>query len=152
MARCQDCNKFVSLDTGGDPDFSIDNVEIHEPAAGNTPAELTGTVTMYLSCSECGMELKSISLDANIGLSLPTEPPNGGEWEPDSEWDVSDESADSVEERVVEYPGKRGRTKKVTEYGSEVTVTMSRPIKGNGTYDVQASTWVGAPSGDWEDC
>ncbi len=49
MARCSDCNKFVSLELGDSPDMNLDIDD-----EGN----ITGDVTITRNCAECGTEMK----------------------------------------------------------------------------------------------
>lgn len=58
MARCPDCNKFVSYDEQ-EPDVNIDVV----PNADHTSLVISGTVTVTLPCAECGTELKTYEFE-----------------------------------------------------------------------------------------
>jgi hypothetical protein len=53
MARCPDCNKFVSY---GDIETEIENEEISDTT-------LSANVTVYLTCGDCGTQLRQACLD-----------------------------------------------------------------------------------------
>jgi len=59
MARCTDCNKFVSLELGDNPDMNID---IDEEGV------ITGDVTITRNCAECGTEMKEGKFDVNVTI------------------------------------------------------------------------------------
>ena len=56
--RCPDCNKFVSLDTDGDPEVELE--------ADETTGEVTGTVRIVNACGECGAELTEATFDVDV--------------------------------------------------------------------------------------
>ncbi len=53
MARCSNCNKFVSY---GDPEVEVDDSEVNDDA-------LSATIRVVLTCADCGDELRETSLD-----------------------------------------------------------------------------------------
>jgi hypothetical protein len=58
MARCPDCNKFVSLDSEQDPECSLDVDE---------SGEVTGSIQIANACAECGTEMFTAEFDAATG-------------------------------------------------------------------------------------
>jgi hypothetical protein len=56
--RCPDCNKFVPLDTDGDPEVELE--------ADETTGEVTGTVRIVNACQECGAELTESTFDVDV--------------------------------------------------------------------------------------
>ena len=60
MARCPDCNKFVSYDDSQDPEPNVDV---------DPEGRISGDVRVFLACSECGTELKEGSFDIEKDLS-----------------------------------------------------------------------------------
>jgi len=64
MARCPDCNKFVSYDDGTEPEAEADVDET---------GHITGTVRIALTCAECGTELREASFDLDVDLSAAVE-------------------------------------------------------------------------------
>jgi hypothetical protein len=59
--RCSDCNKFVSFDDTNEPEADDADVD----AEGH----VSGTVRVYLTCAECGTELKEASFDLNVDMT-----------------------------------------------------------------------------------
>lgn len=59
MARCGDCNRFVSLETEVS-DFSIDI---------DDDGNVTGDVTLTRNCAECGSELQEGKADVEASLA-----------------------------------------------------------------------------------
>lgn len=64
MARCPDCNKFVSYDDSTEPEVDADVDET---------GHVTGTVRVVLTCAECGAELREASFDLDVDLSAEVE-------------------------------------------------------------------------------
>lgn len=72
MARCENCNKFVSYDepevesieAGGDPDVTVTDDKYN--------VYVEGDVRVVLNCADCGSELKSTDIDwaCNVDLAL----------------------------------------------------------------------------------
>ena len=60
MARCPDCNKFVSLDSEQDPEVSIDVDE---------EGHVTGSVQIANACEQCGTEMYTAEFDVNVSTS-----------------------------------------------------------------------------------
>lgn len=57
MARCPDCNKFVSTDSEQDPEVSIDVDE---------NGEVTGSIQIANACAECGTEMHTADFDVCV--------------------------------------------------------------------------------------
>ncbi len=56
--RCPDCNKFVSLECGDEPEAEL---EVSDGV-------VTGTVRLVRNCAECGTELKEASFDVEVEI------------------------------------------------------------------------------------
>jgi hypothetical protein len=149
MARCPDCNKFVSDEVSEDlsTDFTIDEVR-DEAKLSDDPAELrevvvvvSMTTNVERNCMECGTTVKQLQYEGSteVTLNLP-DPPRDGDGEPleigedgkplvygeaDRRWD---EYAFDVEEdgTEVEEGGKKSKpTLKLTANG-----TIKASVKG----------------------
>lgn len=59
--RCSDCNKFVSFDDSNEPE--ADDADI------DAEGRVSGTVRVYLTCAECGTELKEASFDLDVDMT-----------------------------------------------------------------------------------
>jgi len=119
--RCPDCNKFVPYGLDSDPEVDL---EIHQPVDGGvTPSvEITGTVRIALTCEECGGELKESTFElSDVTIPVPLTPPDGSDWEPDSEWELVTDSADGIDQSSE---GK-GRGAK-TFYGTSMELEVVR--------------------------
>lgn len=60
MARCNDCNKFVSYDDSTEPE--VENIDI-------TPDAITGEIRIVLNCAECSNELREGRFEFDIDIS-----------------------------------------------------------------------------------
>jgi hypothetical protein len=60
MARCPDCNKFVSLDSEQDPEVSIDV---------DGEGHVTGSFSIMNACQDCGTEMFTSEFDVNVSAS-----------------------------------------------------------------------------------
>lgn len=116
MARCNDCNKFVSYDEDAEPE--VDSADV-------TGDELTVEVRRILNCSECSTELKSASftIEVNLGEQEVQPPATANEsWTPcedGHEWEGEDDL-------TVENNDRRETTKeKMLKSGKKVI----KPIK-----------------------
>lgn len=67
--RCQDCNKFVSLENG---DIEIARIELAYTAGCWPHALVMARATHYRDCAECGLQMKSIEveLEKEIDITL----------------------------------------------------------------------------------
>jgi len=88
--RCQDCNKFVSLEMG-DPE--IDSSEVNDNV-------IQGTVRLVKQCSECGQEMESAYPEFEIDIQEHV--PEGKEegehdMQEDCEWSIESEEAEQSE-------------------------------------------------------
>jgi len=59
--RCSDCNKFVSFDDSNDPEADDADVDAE--------GRVSGTVRVYLTCAECGTELKEANFDLDVDMT-----------------------------------------------------------------------------------
>lgn len=92
MARCPDCNKFVSDEVNEDvePDFTIDEVRDEEKLSDDPaePREVVVVVSMTANvernCAECGTTLKQLEYSGvtEVTLYLPDPPRGEDEGEP----------------------------------------------------------------------
>jgi len=147
MARCAECNKFVSYDQA-DPE--VDNLEIE----GNT---VSATIRIVNNCDQCGTELREATLEPTIEVEIPDEHiDEGKEWcetckEP--QWVLPDgthkcrEHLLTVEEENSERTDRqegKGRYAK-TFYGATVFFSVGcscgemEVINGDLSDDIQAS-------------
>lgn len=107
--RCADCGKFVSY---GEPEIEIDDENVSE-------GRYSVVATMYLTCAECGTQLKSFTFDAEFDLGH--ECSDSQAYEHDNyECSVDTEA---TEKRETERNGKPIRTRyQRTFYGIEFSV------------------------------
>jgi hypothetical protein len=131
MARCADCNKFVSYDDSGEPEV---DVEVDEVA-------ITGTVRIALMCAECGTELRESTFDIDENIEGIFEHCTGE----GHNLDVSCDSCDlTTHQDTVNAKGKPipFRSRK-TFYGYSVAFTVICQCGKKESYDfadsVQAS-------------
>ena len=87
MARCPDCNKFVSLEAQEpEADLQVDYAE--------DVIVISGDVRCVMACTDCGTELREASfrveVDQDHSCPLP---------EPELSWDVSLETSERTEGR-----------------------------------------------------
>ena len=61
MARCPDCNKFVSYDESTEPEVNVDI---------DSEGTITGDILIVLACAECGTELKETTFAIEIESEL----------------------------------------------------------------------------------
>ena len=147
MARCPDCNKFVSLDSEQDPECSLDVDE---------SGEVSGSIQIANACAECGTEMFTAEFDASVDATgiVRTEDsktlsdflseckttvediekdPDHDEGE-DLEVDLEVEEADL--ERTDRYEGK-GRGQRHF-YGARVGFTVKATFRG-ATHEFEGS-------------
>lgn len=156
MARCNECNKFVSFDFGADPELSaeVGNPEDFETPAGEEPAKRqpgeTDTLMvelearLMLTCDQCGTELREYNYQETHEISVPAVPPSG-EW--DGDWEVEAEVDEGLEER-----GK-GK-KKVYACTVDIVATREHTDTAGETKTVtvtESGIEVGAAPGEWEE-
>lgn len=124
MARCGDCNKFVSFE---EQDPEVEDVEYDS-------GEIRVTARIVNACADCGSELREASLD------MSAEAPEGWDaHDPDelrkANPDMSEEEIEKHEieveeessERTSRQDGKPGTPSRYrrTYYGAKVTVAVS---------------------------
>lgn len=59
--RCPDCNKFVAYDDSNEPE--ADDVDI------DRDGHVSGSIRVYLTCAECGTDLKEANFDLDVDMS-----------------------------------------------------------------------------------
>lgn len=109
MARCNDCNKFVSY---GDPEIEISSEQVDEDL-------LTAEIRIALTCAECSAEIKEAVLDFEQDIDHECE-----EKEIDEpRYEVLSSSAEGNSR--METTGKNGKPIKAryarTYYGADLT-------------------------------
>ncbi len=152
MARCPDCNKFVSLDSSQDPECTLDVDE-----SGN----VSGSVQITNSCEQCGTEMFTAEFDVSLDASDLTRSEDDktladwlkrcqefkatGALAEDEDDDIDIEVDEGDTERTTRTEGK-GRGLK-TFYGARVGFTVKVTFRGatsefEGTFedDIQASS------------
>lgn len=67
MARCGQCNKFVSYEGGEEPEENGDFEVTHQ---SDTSVEVAGAVDRLLNCADCGNELKRATIEFNIEVDF----------------------------------------------------------------------------------
>jgi hypothetical protein len=158
MARCPDCNKFVSYDTDQEPEVDVDIDE---------DGQVTGSIRIFDACSECGTELRETTLDISEDMSEAceghlaedaTEPPakfvvqtRGGEskvWKNvanltpfDSETDAEVAlaglvKAEGIEYRIEPVEGDEGGVEHSLSVEAEEITRDEKKVKGKTVYVV----------------
>lgn len=112
MARCGNCNKFVSY---GDPDIEVNSERVEDGVA-------LADVEVYLTCAECGQQIKQ----ALLSFEEPVEHECEKISDPtDYDHTRTDWSAtDRVDMRVKNGKAGHPRTWR-TYYGATVTLTFN---------------------------
>lgn len=123
MARCPDCNKFVSLEPG-DPDASSPDV---------TDGKLQLQVQLDLNCAECGTAIKSATYDFELEhpnlLTKCEADEEVSEGQHDWEFDVEFDEVDEIRDKrrvLMQLSGKITGTCMQCE--TEANVTFSGMI------------------------
>jgi hypothetical protein len=115
MARCPDCNKFVSYEQAEpELDLSVDLEEDENGVPGD--ATVSGSVRLVLNCGECGTEMAEANPDVEASVSLE----HGEAAEHDV--DIEGESAEANDR----YDGKPGTPSRYRRhfYGADITGTI----------------------------
>lgn len=122
MARCNDCNKFVSYDEDTEPEVD---------GGSFTDNEYNGDVSRVLNCADCGSELRrgTFSLQHDLTDALAEDerecPGHEGDDEPEDrddkdaddtahEWEIVDETAENNDRTVT--TDRHGRQIKKARY------------------------------------
>jgi len=113
MPRCPECNKFVSLDTDSDPQFSVDVDDV---------GVVTGSVDIVNACGECGTDLRGATLDVEADLSDQISAHREDHKDQKDEHDELQGVETTDESRSVDTKGK-GRGMR-TFYGAECTIKV----------------------------
>lgn len=146
MANCPGCNKFASLNTDNEPEFSTSLETQADPTNGNKPyADLSGTIRIVLTSECCGDEMREANFDVTVdGIEL--EKHQDCACEGDSWW----EEAEVVEESG-EMTDRQESSKPVTyKRGPLKGQTVQKPIPyrfQRRFYGVEATFSVHCPCG-----
>jgi hypothetical protein len=132
MARCPDCNKFVSLDSSQDPEVTIDVDET---------GEVTCAFQIANACEQCGTEMFTAQFDTSVsadGITRSEDSKTLAEFlgeckakvaEGETEDDEIDLEVDESDlERTDRYEGK-GRGQR-HYYGAKVGFTVKATFRG----------------------
>lgn len=146
MARCGDCNKFVSLDSDSDPEINLD---VGEDGA------VSGDVRIENNCAECGTTLRSCTFDVAVSADE-IKDENGktlASWleglTPQGRESVSFEIEEGNVERTSRTEGK-GRGVR-TFYGALVEFDVIAKIEGDETAEPKTIDVERTFSGRFED-
>lgn len=143
MARCPDCNKFVSYDTDTEPE--IEDVQVFDEST-----EVQGSVRVVLCCAECGTELKESNQEFNETFEHTCEmedvlPEFLPEFNPkeDEQYEIEDSSA-TFHERYQDRNPKTGKPIKNPRYmkkyyGAEIVISI-KCNKCGDTFDQEITT------------
>jgi phosphate-selective porin len=128
MPRCNDCNKFVSLDTDVEPDESDPTLSF------SSTADYDVNITIANNCAECGTELRTAELNLSGSFDIDID-----EYDEDNRDNWTVEVQDLC--RIERGEGK-GRVK--TFYGVECTFVLmdedgNELERLNDSADIQAS-------------
>lgn len=124
MARCNDCNKFCSLDTDQEPEISLDVSD---------DGEVTGDVVIANCCAECGTEVTTATLD--VAVSADEIKDEDGKSLADYLDGLTKEGRESVSLEVEDEEGERtsrqeGKGARApTFYGAKVTFNVKLTIE-----------------------
>lgn len=130
MARCGDCNKFVSYDQ---QDPEVEDLEVSDSG------EVTAAVRIVNACDQCGTELRESTLEMSVDLSERLAGHLG------SDEGAHELAAEETSSERTERQEGRGRGAR-TFYGAKVEfkVTCScgelEEVTGDLEDDVQASS------------
>lgn len=132
MARCNECNKFVSYDDTVEPEVNVDMDD----------TTITGIVRIVLTCAECGTELRQAAFDIDLDLGEFGETHDGSE---EHELEVDCESVElTSRQQTTDANGKpiTARARK-TFYGYSAELTVKRSCGAAESYgcddEIQAS-------------
>lgn len=114
MARCNDCNKFVSYNTDVDPEVTNEQMTVHSDSV-----DYDVDIRIVNECAECGTEMKDAEL--NFSGSFDIDPKDHDDSD---EWTMDVENVN----RTERTEGKNRGTK--TFYGAEADLVL-RDSKGN---------------------
>ncbi len=111
--RCNDCNKFVGLET---QDPEVDSIEVDGE-------QVNVTVTITRACAECGTEMKTASLEFSDTFEGPD--PEDAVKDKDAADDEKPEHDLEVEENGVEMIEEGGGRYAKSYYGATVEYTVT---------------------------
>ncbi len=74
MARCPDCNKFVSYDTETEPEVENVSIDIPEVEKGEgANATVSAEVRIVNNCADCGSEMAEAMFELEGDVEIPAE-------------------------------------------------------------------------------
>jgi hypothetical protein len=119
MPRCNDCNKFVSLDTDVEPEETSSTLSFSGDESTGITADYDVDIRIVNNCADCGTELKDADLNVSGSFDL-----DASEYEQEyrDQWYIEVEGLSRTER------GGAGRYDK-KYYGFEGTVVLK---DGNG--------------------
>jgi hypothetical protein len=101
MARCPDCNKFVSYG-----EIRLDEIEVE---ASDSELRLSGPI--YLTCGECGTDLRTAELEETLDITDEFPEPSEDVVFADLEYEVTGEP-DITEASRTETTDRKGKPMK----------------------------------------
>lgn len=132
MPRCNDCNKFVSLDSEQEPEVNLDV---------DDEGHVTGTAEIINACGECGTDLRSACLDLDV--------------DPES---IHDPEGNSISDWLAGLTddGRKSATFEVEEVSSERTMRTEGKGRGQRTFygarvEIEVTGSVEVPTGADDD-
>lgn len=133
MARCNDCNKFVSYDAEIEPEEE-ESLSVSGDKDGYA---VEGSFRRVLGCAECGAELRAatIELSEDVDLIEPPEPSKGGEESEDEGEDKKPISEEDAENPLFCKKSRDGSHDfEVEDYDVEPTVRAEGRGRGMRTF------------------
>lgn len=157
MARCNDCNKFCSLEPG-EPDASLDVERIDA-----THVRVVGSIELALTCAECGSEVLQTTWDVEFEVhndelaehvaAEPAEPAEHQEQaEPAEDETAEDETAEDEQDEhelslededvsgtsVTVGKGSRARTAYGVEFTARIVCSCDEPLSVDVEWNTDA--------------
>jgi hypothetical protein len=139
MPRCNECNKFVSLDTEQvEVDISIDS------------AEITGDMRVVRQCAECGNEMTEGNFDVSITLDEDVLEKHKDEKHPELESmdDISFE-VEAKNEEGYEKNEEGGRKRML--YGGRFEYIVTCSVEKCGEKVIEGEWYDCQPASDFDD-
>lgn len=118
--RCNDCNKFVSLDTETDPEMNSEDFD-------ENSGEFDLSYTIKNNCENCGTELRSADFDFNGSVPDEIMAEHKGPYTKTDPTTGEEATGDHYLEMAVDTRREEKMTKGRREYGmvAEVTITCA---------------------------
>lgn len=130
MARCNDCNKFVSYEGDEEPE---DDQEFEAEQIDDGLVKVTGSMARLLNCGECGSELKRATIEFEEEIPFehdagcPTFLDDEDEKHEDPDFEVEAEMYANERSQTHDRHGKpiKNYRYRRTFYGIEGTATIT---------------------------